>query len=55
MLGLVKVLRGMPVLGVIAAPDVATGEAKPEMNPVITRGQALLAALRSSGFDLPDL
>ena len=36
MLGSVKVLGGVFVLGRITAADVATGEAEPQMNPPVT-------------------
>ncbi len=46
MLGLVKMLGCVLVLGRVAAPDVSTGEAKAQMNPSVAGFQAFLAAVR---------
>jgi hypothetical protein len=45
MLGLVKVLGGVFVLGGIAAPDVTADKTFPQVDPGIAHLEALLAAL----------
>ena len=44
MLGIVKVLRSMPVLGRIATPDVTALQAKPQVHPLVSHLEAFLAA-----------
>jgi hypothetical protein len=41
------VLRGVLIRGVVAASNVAALQAEPKMDPRITRGETLLAAIRS--------
>lgn len=43
------VLRGVGVLGVVAATYVAAGKAEAQMHPPVARGEALLAPLWSVG------
>jgi len=40
------VLRGVLVLRVVATSDVAAFEAKPKMDPGVSRGEALFASVR---------
>ena len=40
-----KVLRGMPVLRVIAAADMTALQTQPKMNPAVAAGETLLAAI----------
>jgi hypothetical protein len=54
MLGLVKVLGGMFVLGGIAAPDVTADKTFPQVDPGIAHLEALLAAL-ATRLHLADL
>ena len=51
MLGLMKVLGGVLVLGGVAAADVAADETFPQVNPGIAHLQAFFAAL-ATGLDL---
>jgi hypothetical protein len=51
----VEVLAGVPVLGVIAAADVAADHAQPQMDPGVAQRQALLAPLRRARGDFADL
>jgi hypothetical protein len=53
-MGSVEVLRGMSVLRLVAAADVAAAQAEPKVNPVISELQALLASL-TVGRDVSDL
>jgi hypothetical protein len=50
---LLKMLGGMPVLGRIATADMAADKTFPQMDPGISRFEALLAAL-ATGFHLLD-
>jgi hypothetical protein len=50
-----EVFRGVLVLRVIAAADMAAGKAKPQVHPVVTHGQALLATVRRPRLDVVDL
>jgi hypothetical protein len=55
MFGLVEMLRGMPVLRIVAAADVTALETEPQVHPLITTRQTLLAAvgrLRRDGANL---
>ena len=49
-----EVLRRVFILGGIAATDVATAQAQPEMHPLVTGFQTLFAAVRVRN-DLLDL
>ncbi len=49
MAGLVKMLRGMFVLGRITTTDVTTFEAYPKVDPRVAEFQALLAPFQSAG------
>ena len=53
MFALAKVFGGMFVLRGIAAPNMATAEALPQMNPGIAHLQTFLAT-GASGLDRPD-
>jgi hypothetical protein len=46
MLGLMKMLGGMLVLGRITASDMPANEAEPKMHPSIAHFQALLTTIR---------
>jgi hypothetical protein len=54
MFGCVEVLRGVPVLGRIAAADVAAGHAQAQMNPGVTALQAFFTSARM-GFHISNL
>jgi hypothetical protein len=41
----VEVFRGVPVLGVIAAPDVSTGATQAQVHPGVAHGETFLAAI----------
>ncbi len=49
-----KVLSGVSVLRIVAAPDLAAGLAHPKVYPGITHGQAFLAT-SATRFDIPNL
>jgi hypothetical protein len=51
----VKVLRCVLALGLVAAADVSTGKAHPEMHPARSHFQALLAPVRRPGIDVLNL
>src|SRR2546428_12832547 len=44
-LGSVEVLRGMPVLRLVAAADMAAAQAQPPVDPGVARLHALLATI----------
>jgi hypothetical protein len=48
-----KMLGGMLVLGTVAAADMATLEAKPQMDPGVAHFEALFAAF-ATGFNFLD-
>jgi len=52
MFGLSKVLRGVPVLGGVAAANVATSLAEAQLNPRIAHLQALFAIIGAGGWVL---
>ena len=52
MAAVMKVFGGMAVLGVVAAADVATIEAEPEMDPAVAGLEAVLAAVGSRVYRL---
>src|SRR5207249_2463000 len=52
--GLVKVLSGVPVGRAVAAADVAAGQAEAQVDPPGAGLQTLLAALRGAGRDRLD-
>jgi hypothetical protein len=54
MVGRAKVFRGVLVLGGVAAPDVPTSQAHPQMDPAVLHLQTLLAA-GGARFDIADL
>ena len=54
MLGRVKVLGRVFVLGLITAADMPANEADAQVHPTVAGLQAVLAALRAGG-DIPDL
>src|SRR5262249_44302522 len=47
-----SVLGGMLALRVVTAPDVAAGEAEPQVDPLHSALEALLAALRGAGLGM---
>src|SRR5713226_606811 len=53
-LGSVEVLRGMPVLRLVAAADMAAAQAQSQVDPGVAGLQALLAAIGVRG-DVSDL
>lgn len=57
MLGRVKMLRRVPVLRVVAAPDVPAASTQPQVHPGITSLQALLTppCLRFADLDLIEM
>jgi hypothetical protein len=46
-LGLIEVRGRMPVLRIIATPDVATGETQAQPDPGVTGREALFASFRA--------
>lgn len=49
-----KMLGGVPVLGIVTATNVPTSQANTQVDPAIARLQAVFATLRA-GFDIMDL
>ena len=45
MVGVLEVVRGVPIRRTVAAADVSAGQAQPQVNPSAPHLQALLAAL----------
>jgi len=54
MFGLVKMLRGVPVGGIVAAADVTALEAETQMHPLVAARQTFLAAVGGLGFNVAD-
>ena len=55
MLGLVEMLRRVPILRIIAAADVAALEAEPQVHPLVAARQTLLAPVRRFRLDVANL
>jgi hypothetical protein len=49
-----EVLRGMPILRAVAAPDMAAGLAHSQVHPRVSRLQTFLATI-AARFDIQDL
>jgi hypothetical protein len=49
MLGRDEVLVCMPILGIVAAPDVSATPAQAKMNPGIAHGETFLATIAARG------